>query len=44
MLKAGHEITLFTSEFRYKREEVVDGTRIARNGGACMHTIIACIR
>jgi glycosyltransferase involved in cell wall biosynthesis len=32
--KAGHEITLFTSEFRgCKREEVVDGVRILRAGG-----------
>jgi len=32
--KAGHEITLFTSKFRgCRREEVVDGVRIVRDGG-----------
>jgi len=33
-IKAGHEVTLFTSEFpNSKREEVVDGVRIVRAGG-----------
>jgi glycosyltransferase involved in cell wall biosynthesis len=33
-VKAGHEVTLFTSEFPdCKREEVVDGVRIVRAGG-----------
>jgi glycosyltransferase involved in cell wall biosynthesis len=33
-VKAGHEVTLFTSEFpNCKREEVVDGIRIVRSGG-----------
>ena len=33
-VKAGHEVTLFTSEFpNCKREEVVDGVRIVRAGG-----------
>ena len=32
--KVGHEVTLFTSEFKgCKREEVVDGVRIVRAGG-----------
>jgi len=33
-VKAGHEVTLFTSEFpKCKREEVVDGVRVIRSGG-----------
>jgi glycosyltransferase involved in cell wall biosynthesis len=33
-VKAGHEVTLFTSEFlNCKREETVDGVRIVRAGG-----------
>jgi hypothetical protein len=32
-VKAGHEVTLFTSEFlNCKREETVDGVRIVRAG------------
>ena len=33
-VEAGHEVTLFTSEFpNCKREEVLDGVRVVRNGG-----------
>jgi glycosyltransferase involved in cell wall biosynthesis len=33
-VEAGHEVTLFTSEFPdCKREEIADGVRIIRNGG-----------
>jgi len=33
-VKAGHEVTLFTSEFQNcRREEVVDGVRVVRAGG-----------
>jgi glycosyltransferase involved in cell wall biosynthesis len=33
-VEAGHEVTLFTSEFsNCKREEVLDGVRIVRSGG-----------
>jgi glycosyltransferase involved in cell wall biosynthesis len=33
-VKAGHEVTLFTSEFQNcKREEVADGVRVVRAGG-----------
>ncbi len=33
-VKAGHEVTLFTSEFpNCRREEVVDGVRVVRAGG-----------
>jgi glycosyltransferase involved in cell wall biosynthesis len=33
-VKAGHEVTLFTSEFPgCKREEVLDGVRVVRSGG-----------
>lgn len=33
-VRAGHEVTLFTSEFPdCKREEVVDGVRVVRAGG-----------
>jgi glycosyltransferase involved in cell wall biosynthesis len=33
-VRAGHEVTLFTSEFpNCKREEVVDGVRVVRAGG-----------
>lgn len=33
-VKAGHEVTLFTSEFSgCKREEVLDGVRVVRRGG-----------
>ncbi len=33
-VKAGHEVTLFTSEFpNCKKEEVVDGIRVVRDGG-----------
>ena len=33
-VKRGHEVTLFTSEFRgCRREEVLDGVRVVRDGG-----------
>jgi glycosyltransferase involved in cell wall biosynthesis len=33
-VQAGHEVTLFTSEFpKCKREEVLDGVRVVRRGG-----------
>ena len=33
-VRAGHEVTLFTSEFpNCKREEVLDGVRVVRHGG-----------
>ena len=33
-VKAGHEVTLFTSEFKgCKKDEIVDGVRIVRDGG-----------
>jgi len=34
LVTAGHEVTLFTSEFpRCKKEEVADGVRVVRSGG-----------
>jgi hypothetical protein len=34
MVKKGHEVTLFTSEFpNCKKEEILDGVRIVRAGG-----------
>jgi glycosyltransferase involved in cell wall biosynthesis len=34
LVEAGHEVTLFTSEFpNCKREEVLDGVRVVRSGG-----------
>ena len=33
-VKAGHEVTLFTSKFKgCKKDEIVDGVRIVRDGG-----------
>jgi len=34
LVRAGHEVTLFTSEFPgCRREEVLDGVRVVRAGG-----------